>query len=522
LNDLGTLLDVIEGAPAWAPTLLLALAALVFRRHPAVPRRPRRLSSESGSMLIEVMIGALVLAITTTAVLNGLDGAQKTGGRNKARTVAAALAEQDQERMRSMPVSDLLPYVTTPYTRTVTVKGANYTVTSSASYAIDPGAVTTGCSASAKTQANLRILSSVTSPLSRGAVDLVGLVTPPAGTGFGANTGRLIVKVYDRDDDGTQGATVSLTGTASMSEQTNESGCAIFPFAPTGNYTAAITNSGQVGWDGETSLSRSLTSTAGQTTTYGPYYLDTGATINAMFDTKVGSAAAVNSNSEWITVNNPKLAVQRKTVEAASGLPSATVTASGLYPFLDGYGIYSGQCTTNNPGGTLPNTAPDPGQSLTTSPKIRMPSINIRVLNAAKTATVNGATVFVTTADGCATTYPSQVTATNTTTGGGIASLPSPGFPYGSYKICAQQTATGPHGHADIRTGTTPFYDSRQTTTVAAETSTNRVDDTVANTAAAGVPAFAANPIYPNTPVEPATTGSIVIRLNRTGACSVG
>ena len=67
-------------------------------------------------MLIEVMVGALILAITTTAVLNGLDGAQKTGGRNKARSVAAALAEQDQERMRSMPVADLLPYVATPYT----------------------------------------------------------------------------------------------------------------------------------------------------------------------------------------------------------------------------------------------------------------------------------------------------------------------------------------------------------------------------------------------------------------------
>ena len=157
MYDLGTLLDVIEGAPAWAPTLLLALAALVFRPHPGVRRRRHRLSSESGSMLIEVMVGALVLAITTTAVLNGLDGAQKTGGRNKARSVAAALAEQDQERMRSMPVADLLPYVTTPYTRTVSVKGANYTVTSSASYATDPGAVTTGCSASAKTQANLRI-----------------------------------------------------------------------------------------------------------------------------------------------------------------------------------------------------------------------------------------------------------------------------------------------------------------------------------------------------------------------------
>ena len=66
----------------------------------------------------------------------------------------------------------------------MTVKGVNYTVTSSASYAVDPGSATTGCSASAKTQTNLRIVSTVSSPLSRGNVDLVGLVTPPAASGF--------------------------------------------------------------------------------------------------------------------------------------------------------------------------------------------------------------------------------------------------------------------------------------------------------------------------------------------------
>ena len=174
-------------------------------------------------MLIEVMIGALILAITTTAVLNGLDGAQKTGGRNKARSVAAALAEQDQERMRSMSVETLanvpqLPaqtvdgavytikseaawvnddtggtpacgnssnkseyfHIATPYSRTVPVNNVNYTVVSSAAYATDPGAVTTGCSATAKTQTNLKITSTVSS-----------LPAWPVMTGFGVLTGRL-------------------------------------------------------------------------------------------------------------------------------------------------------------------------------------------------------------------------------------------------------------------------------------------------------------------------------------------
>jgi hypothetical protein len=477
-------------------------------------------------MLIEVMVGALILAITTTAVLNGLDGAQKTGGRNKARSVAAALAEQDQERMRAMPVADLLPYIATPYTRTVTVKGVNYSVTSRAAYAADPGSATTGCSATAKTQTNLRILSSVNSPLSRGNVELVGLVTPPAGSSFATGQGRLIVKVFDVKEAGVAGVTVNLSGTASFSEQTNASGCAIFPFAPAGNYTASISKSGLVGWQGDNPLTPapSLTATAGQTTTYGQYYMDQPATIRAQFETKVGSAAAVTAESQHVVVNNPKLTSQRKVFSL--GAPATEVPADDLFPFLDGYGLYAGQCTQNLPAGALPNTTPDPGETLVTSPRLRVNSINIRVLTANGGAVVPATspftTVFVKSADGCSTTYPSQNVGTNTTTGGGLGSLPKPGFPHGSYKLCAQRTVSGvtTHGHADQRTGSSSgAYDTRQTSTAVAETATNRVDDTIVNTNPNGVPAFSANPIYPNTPVLPATNGSIIIRLNRTGPC---
>ena len=221
------------------------------------PPRAARAPPERGSMLIEVMVGALILAITTTAVLSGLDGAQKTGGRNKARSVAAALAEQDQERMRSMPVADLLPLIATPYTRPVAVKGVNYTVTSSASYAVDPGSATTGCSASAKTQTNLRILSSVTSPLSRGTVDLVGLVTPPASSGFAAGQGRLIVKVFDRDDVGVAGVTVNLSGTGSLLGGDERVGLRDLPVRSRGQlHGRHLEARTLVGWHGDNPLAR--------------------------------------------------------------------------------------------------------------------------------------------------------------------------------------------------------------------------------------------------------------------------
>ena len=113
-----------------------------------------------------------------------------------------------------------------------------------------------------------------------------------------------------------------------------------------------------------------------------------------------------------------------------------------------------------------------------------------------------------------------DLTNTTTTTGGGVGAMPEPGFPYGSYKVCAQPTVSGaPTGTRDIRTAT--GYDTKQGTsnTPAAETATNLVNDTVVNNTQTGTPTIAANPIYPATPVAPTTTGSIIVRLNRTGAC---
>jgi type II secretory pathway pseudopilin PulG len=430
-------------------------------------------------MLIEVMIGALILAITTTAVLSGLDGAQKTGGRNKARSVAAALAEQDQERMRSMPVAQLLPLVTTPYSRSVPVNGVNYTVVSSAAYANDAGAVTTGCSATAKTQTNLKITSTVSSPLTRGTVDLVGLVTPPASSGFGAGQGRIIVKVVDRDQEPIQGVNVALAGATSFSEETNAAGCANFTFVPAGNYTATISELGLVGWNGETSLSKAVTSTAGQTTTYGAYEMDRPATIAARFQTKVGSAPAIDAKSRKITINNVKLAAQWPVFDAGSN--GTEVQATGLYPFLDGYGVYAGGCTANKPA-TVPSVTTDPATTTTTdtatNPRIWVPSINVRVVSNTSTSTPtfsNGVTVFVKSADsGCTNTFASQTT--NSFTYGGSTTysgaLPEPGFPYGNYTICAQRTVSGiaRRAFADVY----PF------------TTTPTVNETVSNSAQGG------------------------------------
>jgi type II secretory pathway pseudopilin PulG len=95
----------------------------------------KRLAGESGSIMIEVVVGTVLLALTTAAVLDGLDGAQDTGRKNKDRSTSATLAQQDLERLRSLPPTIL---ANLHQTRAVTVAGVTYTVSSDASSAAPP------------------------------------------------------------------------------------------------------------------------------------------------------------------------------------------------------------------------------------------------------------------------------------------------------------------------------------------------------------------------------------------------
>ena len=86
-------------------------------RSTRAPQRPMKCSmtharhSEAGFALIEVIVSAAVLAIVALAVLSGIDGATASTAREKARAVAATLAEQDQERLRSYRFDELTKLV---------------------------------------------------------------------------------------------------------------------------------------------------------------------------------------------------------------------------------------------------------------------------------------------------------------------------------------------------------------------------------------------------------------------------
>src|SRR3954447_17846129 len=99
--------------------------------------KARASSSESGFAIIEVIVSAAVLAIVAMAVLAGIDGATASSGREKARAVAANIAEKDQERLRGLSVQTLSLGAAIPQAPAVTIDGVTYNTTSKAEWVTD-------------------------------------------------------------------------------------------------------------------------------------------------------------------------------------------------------------------------------------------------------------------------------------------------------------------------------------------------------------------------------------------------
>jgi hypothetical protein len=102
-------------------------------RRPFAASRRASLSSEQGSLLV-VMVGAIVLAIVTFAVLDGRSGAADTGERNRQRSVASTLAQQDIDRLRAFEITDVSNY---RETRNVNMGGVSYTIVSRTAWVRD-------------------------------------------------------------------------------------------------------------------------------------------------------------------------------------------------------------------------------------------------------------------------------------------------------------------------------------------------------------------------------------------------
>lgn len=287
--------------------------------------------------MIEVLVGTVLLALTTAAVLDGLDGAQETGRMNKDRSTAATLAQQDIERLRSLP-PELL--VNLDQTRTVDVAGVQYTVVSRAEAVTDVSGLVS-CTTDETDAEYLRLSATVNAPASPDRpVTATSLLSPPLGT-LDDDSGTAAVKLTDRDGEPLEDVAVDLVGPASYSNTTNDVGCAVFAFIAPDDWVAEV-DGDLVTWNGE-SPAQSPVTVAADKTSLTQIELDQPASLRATFVTPSGEPTAARS----ISVANAKLTNGYRTFPV--GDYAGSKDAERLFPFHDGYGVFAGACEANNP-----------------------------------------------------------------------------------------------------------------------------------------------------------------------------
>jgi type II secretory pathway pseudopilin PulG len=421
--------------------------------------------SDAGFALIEVIVSAAVLAMISLAVLAGLDGATSSTGRESARAVASSLAEQDQERLRSMTIDPVANYGS--QTRTVTVNGAEYTIRSTTRWVKDDTGQAPSCASGASESDYVSITSAVTSNVvgTRIApVTVQSLYSPPVK--YRSGTGTLAVQMSNRDGAGVPNLTVHIagttSGTVSRDAPTNSTGCALFQYVPAGSYAVSATRPGWVDRGGHPTASQTTTLVAG---TVGLVAMDYDQAASATLTVKTfspGTTTPLDSTSADASEINPGDPAMR--TFAAGANPAHTVPATGLFPFKDAYTFWTGSCSGENPAGynsayftgpgnhALPT---DAGRTYTLD--VFQPPLNLRVTRDANSKLIgNGSGDRMTytatyTEPGCTdqvNLYPVTRTVGGATQYAWLSTQSStfdPGLPFGKWTICVSDATKRRH-----------------------------------------------------------------------------
>jgi Tfp pilus assembly protein PilV len=390
-------------------------------------------------MIVETLVAALLVAVMAIAFFGALDSSARVSGTAKARATAAALAQDDQERLRSMPVVSLSKV---NGTTTKTVAGVNYDVSSKTDWIADATQSNTDCTSNGSTADFLRITTTVTAKNlnTLKPVVVTSTVTPAPGT-FN-NQGGLVVSVIDRNGAGLPGRTVNITGPATTSAITNAQGCAFFGYQPVGDYTVSTSAVGYVDTAGNSTAQTSV-KISNETTATAQLQYDLAGQAAVSFETLPYGATAPTPTtqvSQWL-VSWGNGNVLRKfgpdyptASPFTSPAPMSSINSTKLFPFPGVYGVYAGNCVYNDP---AVQTPPQSGNSLQVLPgkldhtiTVFVPSINVvgQVNGVAK----SGLRVkFTSKTPNCAT-----FSVVRTTIAAGKLADTDGALPYGFYDVC--------------------------------------------------------------------------------------
>jgi hypothetical protein len=388
--------------------------------------------------LVELVISAALLVVIAIGTLTAFDAAGRLTTDEQRHSEANTLAQQDEDRLRAIPVSQLSGLNQTQY---MTANGAPlascnvntgtscFTVTSTGQFQTESTG-SSSCSSNGSADF-IRTTSTVTWPNigTRLPVTAESVITPPAG-------GSLIVDVVDSQGNGVPNMTVAGSGPSTLSATTGSNGCAIFAGLTGGNYNISVAQGGYVDKDGNSfppPNQQTATVIEGSSVTK-VFQFDKAGSIQATFTSGQGGAATCG---DTITIANSNMTYPGVRSFGTAGACASSVTAGNVFPFQSGYTVYAGSCQADEPsanGGTDPLPVVVPPGAGAPSATIPLPVLNVTV--AASLGVVSATLVITDT--GC------NVKRTLVINPNGVVGV---ALPYGTYTVCASDTVLGQTTH---------------------------------------------------------------------------
>jgi prepilin-type N-terminal cleavage/methylation domain-containing protein len=330
--------------------------------------RARAHREERGFTMVEVMVAILIFGVLITGIATMQGTTLNLIRNNRNRSVAANLASQEMDTIRTTSFTSL-PVGQTVTTRSV--DGVPYTITRESEW-VAKDATAGACDAPQGSEpAFLRITVSVTWNAMRGVEppSTQTVVTPPVGT-YDQSTGHLAVRVVDRDGAPASGVTIAIAGPQTASQTTSSDGCVFFAFLPPGSYTATASASGFVSDQFVASPQQPTTVTVAAISSLLFLYDGASSLSLTLTGKDVGSAPPTDVG---VMLFNTHILPAGTKVFPGTG---TTRTIPNLFPYADGYEVWAGTCADADPGGSA-TVAVEPGQS--TSSTVGMPEVRVSV-----------------------------------------------------------------------------------------------------------------------------------------------
>ncbi len=402
------------------------------------PVRLPHLASQRGDTLIEVLISAFLIGLIVVGTFSGLNSSTRATALQRAHSQADALAEQDEERLRSEPVNVLAALGSHPQTSSATVGNTKFTIESSATYISDSTA-TESCSSSTAEANYLQTTSRVTWPGSIKAVEETGVISPPPGS-------NLIVQVTESGTP-VQGATVTATGpapeTTAHTLETSTRGCAVIALPSGGEYGINAHKLGYVDPNGYENTAEDETVTqkvyiAAENTAKEGYYLGRAGKLELAFGggTEGEGESFVLFNSGMTTFNRFPRHSSSYAILGSEGVYASSITTTGLYPFTTDYTIYPGTCEADKPPALGPENEVLIPPGGTGHASLVLPRLSLKVYSG-----TSSSSELLTGASGSVTDTGCSVKRSFTTTAG---AMPHPALPYGTYNLCVTAKVGSP------------------------------------------------------------------------------